>query len=115
MDFDVIKGKPIIIGIFIVLAFYVVSNIISGLNISLIDILLAGLAVGFMVGGSVKDSAINGAIFGVIGGVILTLILLLMYSLAGYSSIIGLLVKPNNILDYRNNHFNSWRSFRISN
>ena len=30
MDFDVIKGKPIIIGIFIVLAFYVVSNIISG-------------------------------------------------------------------------------------
>ena len=71
-----IRWKPLIIGVIFLLTFYVVSNIISGINISLIGFLLAGTAVGFMVGGNIKDIAINGAIFGVIGGVIVTLLLI---------------------------------------
>ena len=84
---EMIKWKSIIIGIFIAIALYAVSNILSGLNITLIDFLLAGIAVGLWLGVHIKDGALNGTIFGFIGGVIVTLIILINhYALSGYGS-----------------------------
>lgn len=89
---DLIKWRPIIIGIIIVIALYIVSNIINGQNTLITDFLLTGIAVGFMVGGEIKYGAINGAIFGLIGGIITTLILVVMFSLEGYGSYLGVLL-----------------------
>lgn len=89
---DLIKWRPIIIGIIIVIALYIVSNIINGQNTLITDFLITGIAVGFMIGGEIKYGAINGAIFGLIGGVITTLFLIVMFSLEGYGSYLGVLL-----------------------
>lgn len=89
---DLIKWRPIIIGIIIVIALYIVSNIINGQNTLITDFLVTGIAVGFMIGGEIKYGAINGAIFGLIGGVITTLFLVVMFSLEGYGSYLGVLL-----------------------
>lgn len=89
---DLIKWRPIIIGIIIVIALYIVSNIINGQNTLITDFLITGIAVGFMIGGEIKYGAINGAIFGLIGGVITTLFLVVMFSLEGYGSYLGVLL-----------------------
>jgi hypothetical protein len=89
---EMIKWRPIIIGIIIVIALYIVSTFISGQNTALTDFFLAGIAVGFMVGGTIRDGALNSLIFGVIGGIIITLILLVVYSLSGFGSMIGLIL-----------------------
>jgi len=93
-----IEIRPIIIGIVTVIALYIVSNILSGLNISLIDLMLAGIAVGFIIGKDIKVAAINSGVFGVIGGVILTILLIIMYYVAGYGSVLGSAV--NTLLIY---------------
>lgn len=89
---DLIKWRPIIIGIIIVIALYIVSNIINGQNTLITDFLITGIAVGFMIGGEIKYGAINGAIFGLIGGIITTLFLVVMFSLEGYGSYLGVLL-----------------------
>ncbi|MDD3984919.1 MAG: DUF5518 domain-containing protein [Methanobacterium sp.] len=93
-----IEIRPIIIGIITVIALYIVANVLSGLNISLIDLMLAGIAVGFMIGKDIKVAAINSGVFGVIGGIILTILLIIVYYVAGYGSVLGALV--NTLLIY---------------
>ena len=89
---EMIKWRPIIIGIIIVVALYIVSTFISGQNAALTDFFLTGIAVGFMVGGNFKYGALNGVIFGVIGAIIVTLILLLVGTLSGYGSMMELII-----------------------
>lgn len=81
-----IRWKPIFIGVIIVLALYIISNLLSGSNTTLSDFLLVSTVVGFMVGGKIKNGLINGAIFGVIAGVIVTLIMVALYLLQGYGA-----------------------------
>ncbi len=83
---DLIKWRPIFIGIIIVLGLYLISSLLSGSNTTLSDFLIVSIAVGFMVGGKIKNGAINGVIFGAIAGVIVTLVMLAMYTLQGYGA-----------------------------
>lgn len=83
---DLVKWRPIFIGVIVVLALYLISSLLSGANTTLSDFLIASIAVGFMVGGKIKDGAINGAIFGVISGIIITLVMVVMYTLQGYGA-----------------------------
>lgn len=90
---DDIQWKPVVIGIIIAIAFYIVSDIVSGQNFILSTFLLAGIAVGFMVGTDIKRGAINGAITGVIAGIIAMVIVVAMYSMYGIgSAVIGALM-----------------------
>jgi len=84
---NLIRWKPIFIGVIIVLALYIISRLLSGLNTTLSDFfLLVSTVVGFMVGGKIKNGMINGAISAVIAGVIVTLIMVAMYILQGYGA-----------------------------
>lgn len=86
---ELIKRKPVLIGVITVIAFYVVSNILSNLNATLPAFLAIGILVGFMVGEDFKTGAINGALFGAIGAVIISLILIVTYTLYGYGAYLG--------------------------
>jgi len=90
---ELIKRKPLLIGIITVIAFYVVSNILSNLEATLTAFLAIGILVGFMVGEDFKTGAINGALFGVIGAVIISLILVVTYTLYGYGAYIGYILQ----------------------
>ena len=67
-----------------VLAIYVISDIISGVSLILPAFLLVGIAVGFMINETEKNGAIHGVILGLIGGLIVNGILILMMYLQGY-------------------------------
>lgn len=86
---DLFKWKPIIIGVIMMIAFYAVSSIISGLNITLPAFLLVAIFVGFMVGGQIKDGAINGTIFGLLAGVVISLFMVITYVVEGYGAYLG--------------------------
>jgi hypothetical protein len=86
---ELIKRKPVLIGVITVIAFYVVSNILSNLNATLPTFLAIGIVVGFMVGEDFKTGAINSALFGAIGAVIISLILVVTYILYGYGAYLG--------------------------
>ena len=86
---EIVKWRPVIIGIVLVVTLYVISDLISGVVILLPSFLLAGLLVGFMINESEKNGAINGAIMGLIGGLIVTLFLVIYYSYLGYGSYIS--------------------------
>jgi hypothetical protein len=105
---ELIKLKPLIIGIIIAVTLYIVSDIISGQSILLPSFILAGIALGFMVGGNIKNGvlenhrfsehqnivlgAINGALLGIIGGLIVSAILIAMMYLQGYSEYMGSII-----------------------
>jgi len=86
---EMIKRKPLLIGVVTVIAFYVVSNILSNLDAALTAFLAIGILVGFMVGEDFKTGAVNGALLGAIGGVIISLILVVTYTLYGYGAYLG--------------------------
>ena len=90
---ELIKRRPLLIGIITVIAFYVVLNILSNLDATLGAFLAIGILVGFMVGEDFKAGAINGALFGVIGAVIISLILVVTYTLYGYGAYLGYIVQ----------------------
>ncbi len=86
MDMEIIKRRPIIIGIAIVFSIYILSDMISGMSLLLPSFLLAGIAVGFMVDQEMKPAAINGAVFGLISSIIVNAILIGMLYLQGYGN-----------------------------
>jgi hypothetical protein len=81
---EILKPRPVIIGVAMVLTLYVISDIISGISLVLPAFLLAGIAVGFMINETEKNGAINGVMLGLIGGLIVNGILILMMFLQGY-------------------------------
>lgn len=89
---EIIKWRPLIIGIILVVALYIVSDVISGQNILLPAFILGGIAVGFMVGGEIKKSAINGVFLGLIGGIIVSVILMIMMYYQGYGEYMGSMI-----------------------
>lgn len=90
---EMIKRKPILIGVVTVIAFYVVSNIISNVDTALSAFLAIGILVGFMVNKDFKYGAINGLIYGVIGALIVILMLITTYTLYGYGAYLGYLAQ----------------------
>jgi hypothetical protein len=86
---EIVKWRPIIIGIVLVVTLYVISDLISGVSILLPSFLLAGLVVGFMINESEKNGAINGVILGVIGGLIINVFLIIYYYYLGYGNYIS--------------------------
>lgn len=83
---EILKLKPLVIGVFIVLALYIISDLFSGISIVLPAFLIAGIAVGFMVNKSIKNGAINGVIFGLVSGLIVNVIMLIMVCLQGFGA-----------------------------
>lgn len=81
---EILKLRPVIIGVAMVLTLYVISDIISGINFVLPAFLVAGIAVSFMINETEKNGAINGAIMGLIGGLIVNGILIVMMYVQGY-------------------------------
>ncbi len=59
MNKNDILWKPIIIGIIVALALFIVSSMVSGLNTILVVFLLAGIIVGFMVSTNYVKGALN--------------------------------------------------------
>jgi Na+/proline symporter len=96
---EMIKRNPLIIGLVTVIAFYVVTNVLSNLNATITTFLAIGILVGFMVGENYKTGAINGALFGVIGALIVAIILVITYTLYGYGAYLGL-VAPGLLLSF---------------
>jgi hypothetical protein len=88
MSMEIIKRRPLIIGIAIIFAIYIISDMIAGVSLLLPSFLLAGIAVGFMVKEDLKTSAINGAVLGLISSIIVNLILIGMIYLQGYGDYI---------------------------
>jgi hypothetical protein len=88
MSMEIIKRRPLIIGIAIIFAIYIISDMISGVSLLLPSFLLAGIAVGFMIKEDLKTSAINGAVLGLISSIIVNLILIGMIYLQGYGDYI---------------------------
>ncbi|MFA0833446.1 DUF5518 domain-containing protein [Methanobacterium formicicum] len=86
---EIVKWRPIIIGIVLVITLYVISDLISSVSILLPSFLLAGLIVGFMINESEKNGAINGAILGLIGGLIVNVFLIIYYYSLGYGDYIS--------------------------
>ena len=108
---DMIKWRPILIGAFIAVAVYIISDILSGQNLQYSAFLLAGIAVGFMIGEDIKIGILNGAIMGLIGGVIATIIVLIVLSVQRYQPLNDGIYNWNtfNIHSYRNSHgSNRW-------
>lgn len=81
---EMIKWRPLIIGVVLVLTLYAIADIISGVSLVLPSFLLAGIIVGFMINSNEKEGAVNGAILGVIGGLIVNIVLIIMMCLEGY-------------------------------
>ena len=81
---EILKWRPVIIGVAMVLTLYVISDIISGISLVLPAFLLVGIAVGFMINETEKNGAIHGVILGLIGGLIVNGILILTMYLQGY-------------------------------
>lgn len=87
MNMEIIKRRPLIIALAIILVMYLTSYI-SGVDLLIPSFLLAGIAVGFMVNEETKTAAINGALVGVIGGLIINAFFVVMMYLQGYDSYI---------------------------
>lgn len=64
---EMIKRKPLIIGIGIALICY----FISGEVLSFAPFLFAGIAIGYMIGTDIKIGAINGALLGIISSLVI--------------------------------------------
>ncbi len=86
---EIVKWKPISIGIILVVTLYVISDLISGVSILLPAFLLAGIVVGFIINENEKNGAINGAILGLIGGLIVNVFLIVYYYYLGYGDYIS--------------------------
>ncbi|MGZ7135486.1 MAG: DUF5518 domain-containing protein [Methanobacterium sp.] len=95
---EIIKWKPVIIGIVIVVSLYVLSDVISGQSILLTSFILAGIAVGFMVGGKIKNGAINGVVMGLIAGLITSILLLIILAFQGYGAYLNSML--SNVILY---------------
>jgi len=91
MNTEIIKRNPLIIGICIILAMYVIGDVISGASLLLPSFLFAGIVVGFMVNGNIKTGAINGAILGLISSILVNAILIAMMFLEGYGNYVTML------------------------
>jgi Na+/proline symporter len=89
---DMIKWKPVLIGIIIASILYVTSDIVSGQNMLLSEFLLGGIIVGFIIGGDVKKGAINGALMGLITGALVTVILLILIYSQGYAGMLEAMI-----------------------
>ncbi|AXV37586.1 MAG: DUF5518 domain-containing protein [Methanobacteriaceae archaeon] len=83
---ELIKWKPLLIGVCIVIILYLVSDLFSGVSLLLPSMLLAGIYIGVMIKGDIKIRALNGAVLGLISGLIVTLILIAMISAQGYNA-----------------------------
>lgn len=81
---EMIKWRPLSIGVVIVVTLYAIADIVSGVSLVLPSFLLVGIVVGFMINSNEKEGAVNGAILGVIGGLIVNMILISMMFLEGY-------------------------------
>lgn len=84
MNTEIIKRNPLIIGICIILAMYVIGDVISGVSFLLPSFLFAGIVVGFMVNNNMKTGAINSAILGLISSILVNAVLISMMFLQGY-------------------------------
>ncbi|HML04404.1 MAG TPA: hypothetical protein VK426_01390 [Methanobacterium sp.] len=104
---ELIKWKPLLIGIILAVTLYIVSDIISGQSILLVSFIMAGIAVGFMIGNIKKGvlenhrfskhqnivlSAINGALLGLLGGAIVSSILLATMYIQGYGDYLSMML-----------------------
>lgn len=87
---ELIKLKPLLIGIILAVTLYIVSDIISGQSILLVSFIMAGIAVGFMIG-NIKNGVINGALLGLLGGAIVSSILLVMMYVQGYGDYLSMM------------------------
>ena len=87
---ELIKWKPLLIGIILAVMLYIVSDIISGQSILLVSFIIAGIAVGFMIG-NIKNGIINGALLGLIGGIIVSSILLATMYIQGYGDYLSMM------------------------
>jgi len=85
---EIVKWRPVIIGVILVTALYILSDVISGISLMLPAFLMAGIAVGFMINGSEKNGAINGVILGLIGALVINVILIGTLYLEGYGDYI---------------------------
>jgi Na+/proline symporter len=85
---NIIKWRTVLIGVVVILASYVISDIMSWVSIILPLFLLVGLLVGFIINETEKNAAINGVVFGVIGGIVTNAILVVLMSLQGYGAFI---------------------------
>jgi hypothetical protein len=81
---EIVKWRPVIIGVVIVAVLYATADIISGVSLTLPSFLLVGIIVGYIINSSEKEGAINGAIMGLIGGIIVNGILVVIMMAQGY-------------------------------
>ena len=88
---DLIKWKPLLIGIILAVTLYIVSDIISGQSILLVSFIMAGITVGFMIG-NIKKGVINGALLGLVGGAIVSSILLATMYIQGYGDYLSMMI-----------------------
>ena len=97
---EIVKWRPVTIGIVLVVTLFVISSLISNVNILMPSFLLAGLIVGFMINESEKNGAVNGAILGLIGGLIVNVFLIIYYYSLGYGDYMSsiLLVSVMNVI-----------------
>jgi hypothetical protein len=91
MDMEIIKRRPLIIGIAIILVMYF-SSYVSGVDLLLPSFLLAAIAVGFMVNENIKTGAINGAVLGLVGGLIINVFFIVMLYVQGYGDYISSII-----------------------
>ncbi len=91
MNMEIIKRRPLIIGIAIILVMYFTSYV-SGVDLLLPSFLLAAIAVGFMVNENIKTGAVNGAVLGLVGGLIINVFFIVMLFTQGYGDYISSII-----------------------
>ena len=96
MNKNDIQWKPVIIGIIVALAFFIVFWVSNLLDTRLVVFLLAGIIVGFMVSSNYMKGALNGVITGVIGGIAIILLLFGYIIMQGKGAYLSLVI--NNYL-----------------
>lgn len=83
MNIEIIKRRPLMIGVGLLIVTYF-TLYISAVNLIFPSFLLAAIVVGFMVNEDIKTGAVNGAILGAVGGIIINAFFLVMMYLQGY-------------------------------
>jgi hypothetical protein len=83
MNMEIIKRRPLMIGVGLLIVTYF-TLYISAVNLIFPSFLLAAIVVGFMVNEDIKTGAVNGAILGAFGGIIINAFFLIMMYLQGY-------------------------------
>lgn len=85
MNMEIIKRRPLMIGVGLLIVTYF-TLYISAVNLIFPSFLLAAIIVGFMVNENIKTGAVNGAILGAVGGIIINAFFLVMMYLQGYGA-----------------------------